>query len=543
MTTISEQSPYFVHQPCLREDHPFFSVVVKLQQTKQRSSTHGHSIRAFTHITKRFCSARYTRKRYLAYDSHIMKAFNLQFTPSAFNSATPLSMQPTQRLLPLSLPELLTHIFQFLDKDNALYPALLVNKEWHDCASRVLWKRVIFEDSKESIQRYEKFARVFGDWQKSPEQLSTTRSMPYALDSMARGVITGNGSEQQDINMMMPQQQGNGTEKGRGLLSFATFEGAIRCIAPQPRRTQSDRSLKRKIVGDFTDFQARSAGGQGTSTDSSVFDLEVSSPKHSDRYTISNIVTYRKALRNLSLRKIKEKSINESLCAIAKHATNLTNLDIYICDHLEDETVIRFTTFHITPSTPISSLTHISLAGCHRITDASVIAAASHCPHLEHLDLRACGLVSDVSISAVALNCPRLRHLNVGRIRDRERITITSIRLIAQRTKAAVLGLAGCDITDECMLLLAQNRKSGMERISVNNCYRITNESIRAFVKLCPRLSVFEMKECHLVNDWASVAELVNRKVLLTLCEQQNKACLDWAKSKGKSMKVRAPVK
>jgi hypothetical protein len=133
--------------------------------------------------------------------------------------------------------------------------------------------------------------------------------------------------------------------------------------------------------------------------------------------------------------------------------------------------------------------------------------------------------------------------LNVGRIRDRERITITSIRLIAQRTKAAVLGLAGCDIDDECMLLLAQQRKSSMERISVNNCYRITNESIRAFVKLCPRLSVFEMKECHLVNDWASVAELVNRKVLLTLCEQQNKACLDWAKSQGKSMKVRAPVK
>ncbi|KAI9289957.1 hypothetical protein BC943DRAFT_341117 [Umbelopsis sp. AD052] len=379
--------------------------------------------------------------------------------------------QPSQKLLPLYLPELLNHIFQFLDKDNALYPAMLVNKEWHDCAARILWKRAAFEDTSESIGRYEKFAQVFGDWQKRGETLPTTRSMPYSLDAMARSTITSNSSEQQDINMIMPQQQSNTFELGHDLS------------------------------------------------------------------------TYRRSLRHLSLRKIKEKSINESLCAIANKATLLTNLDIYICDHLEDDTVIRFATFHITPTAPISSLTQISLAGCHRITDTSIISVANHCPMLEHLDLRACGLVSDLSISAVALNCPQLRHLNVGRIRDRERITITSIRLIAQRTKAAVLGLAGCDIDDECMLLLAQQRKSSMERISVNNCYRITNESIRAFVKLCPRLSVFEMKECHLVNDWASVAELVNRKVLLTLCEQQNKACLDWAKSQGKSMKVRAPVK
>lgn len=540
MTAISNQSPYFVEQGYFRESNrPLFSVVLKLQQhNKQRSSaqTHGRTLRDLAHLSKHICPYRKRRRYCSTCDNLAMNALHLQFATSALPAVQPVP----QKLLPLHLPELLNHIFQFLDKDNALHPALLVNREWHDCAARILWRRAVFEDTKESIERYEMFAHVFGGWQKRAETMPSTRSMPYALDTMARNVITGSSSEQQDINMsMMPQQQSNTTDKGRGLLSFATFEGAIRCIAPHPRRTQSDRSLKRKM-SDFTDMH-RHASAAGNA-DTSVYDLQVSLPTQSVSMN-NNIITYRKSLRNLSLRKIKEKSINESLRAIAKNAAHLTNLDIYICDNLEDETVIRFATFHITPCTPISSLTSISLAGCYRITDTSVIAVANHCPLLEHLDLRACGLVSDVSISVVALNCPRLRHLNVGRIRDRERITITSIRLIAQRTKAAVLGLAGCDITDECMLLLAQHRKSGMERISVNNCYRITNESIRAFVKLCPRLSVFEMKECHLVNDWASVAELVNRKVLLTLCEQQNKACLDWAKSKGKAMKVRAPVK
>lgn len=537
MVAISEQSPFFIEHSCLRDSRPLFSVVLKLQHNKQRSSaqTHGRSIRDLAHLSKRICPHRKRSRYYTSYDSYIM---NHQIV-----SPPPLQiLQPSQKLLPLYLPELLNHIFQFLDKDNALYPALLVNKEWHDCAARILWKRAAFEDTSESIGRYEKFAQVFGDWQKRGETIPTTRSMPYSLDAMARSTITSTSSDQQDINMIIPQQQSNTVDKGRGLLSFATFEGAIRCIAPQPRRTQSDRSLKRRMVMDMTESHS-STTVSTSSSDMSVYNLEVSSSKHKDTLGMNNLSTYRRSLRHISLRKIKEKSINESLCAIADKATLLTNLDIYICDHLEDDTVIRFATFHITPSTPISSLTQISLAGCHRITDTSIIAVANHCPMLEHLDLRACGLVSDLSISVVALNCPRLRHLNVGRIRDRERITITSIRLIAQRTKAAVLGLAGCDISDECMLLLAQHRKSSMERISVNNCYRITNESIRAFVKLCPRLSVFEMKECHLVNDWASVAELVNRKVLLTLCEQQNKACLDWAKSQGKSMKVRAPVK
>ncbi|KAI8391053.1 uncharacterized protein BYT42DRAFT_555424 [Radiomyces spectabilis] len=244
---------------------------------------------------------------------------------------------------------------------------------------------------------------------------------------------------------------------------------------------------------------------------------------------------YRNSLRTLFVRKLKETSINEPLMQIGRHATKLKRLDVYICDHFTDRALYPFLAH--------KTLTYLSLAGCHRLTDVAVLRVSETCTMLEHLDLRACGLVSDVSISAIATRCPRLRHLNVGRIRDRHRITVRSITLIAKHTKATVLGLAGCDIDDECMRVLAHYRRAGLERVSVNNCQRLTNATIYSFIKYCPNLSVFEMKECHLINDWEAVAELVHRKVLLTLCDRQNRACTEWAQRRGRPVDVKAPLK
>ncbi|KAI7884115.1 uncharacterized protein EV154DRAFT_574694 [Mucor mucedo] len=337
--------------------------------------------------------------------------------------------------LALRLPEIVNHILSYLavpyhyDETNKtkiyqyIHPCLLVNSLWHDCATRLIWRAVTFEDSKSEYEAFLKFA----------------------------GVISNS-----HIN---------------------------------------------------------------------------------HKHTISHHSQYANAIRSIALRKIKDKTINEPLQQISRHSQKLEKLDIYICDHLADSSVHNFITNNH------HSLTYLSLAGCNRITDDAVLSVAKNCPKLEHLDLRACGLISDISIQAIAMNCPDLHHLNVGRVRDREKITMQSIRLVAENTKVAVLGLAGCDMTDECLIALAKCRGRGLERISVNNCYRITNKSVQAYVKYCPNLSVFEMKECHWIDDWSSVAELVQRKVLLTLCDQQNRACTEWARQRGRVMEVKAPVK
>ncbi|KAI7869980.1 hypothetical protein BDF14DRAFT_1722046 [Spinellus fusiger] len=249
----------------------------------------------------------------------------------------------------------------------------------------------------------------------------------------------------------------------------------------------------------------------------------------------SHLDMYRMSLRHLSLRKIKDKSIDEPLIKMAAHATQLNYLDVYICDYFTNAALVAFL------ANP--TLTYLSLAGCYRIDDDAILQVAMGCPHLEHLDVRACGLISDLSVSAIAMGCPHLRHLNVGRIRERHRVTHNSIDLIAKHTQVTVLGLAGCDIDDACMIQLAHLRGAFLERISINSCYRVTNKTLRAYVEYCPRLSVFEMKECPQVNDWEAVATLVQRKVLLTLCDDQSQACTAWARRKGRCLEVKAPVK
>ncbi|ORY97193.1 hypothetical protein BCR43DRAFT_545237 [Syncephalastrum racemosum] len=242
-------------------------------------------------------------------------------------------------------------------------------------------------------------------------------------------------------------------------------------------------------------------------------------------------IPYETMVRSLSIIKMKQANVSEPVAEIGRAACHIEQVNIYICDHLDD--------YAITPFLQHGRLTHLSLAGCHKITDQLILELAATSPQLEHLDLRACGRVSDMSITAVARQCPRLTHLNVGRVNERHRITSESIRWVARHTRVAVLGLAGCDIDDETMILLAKHRNHSLERLSINSCHRISNATLRACVEHCPNISVFEMRECHLINDWEAIYELSKRKVVLTLCKQQERACGEWARRNGKSLNLR----
>ncbi|KAI8974715.1 hypothetical protein BDB01DRAFT_806217 [Pilobolus umbonatus] len=390
--------------------------------------------------------------------------------------------------LALRLPEIVGHILSYLivpfisddiQKGKTyqhIYSCLYVNSLWNDCATRWMWRNISFDDTQSEYEAFMKFVLILS---KKNNLLGTAADLSIA-NSMFDSCIYN--------------QKGFNRKK--------TIHGQV--------NAKILTHLKTILDGSFDSLQKDTG----------------------------NYERYRKSFRSLTLRKIKDKSINEPLEILSRFTNQLEKIDIYICDYLADSS-IHLLIQHNYPNT----LTYLSLAGCNKITDEAIISVANHCARLEHLDLRACGLISDKSIQVIATKCRNLYHLNVGRVRDREKITITSIDAIAKHTRVGVLGLAGCDMTDECLISLAKHRGPLMERISVNNCYRITNKSIQAYIQYCPNLSVFEMKECHWIDDWESVAELVQRKVLLTLCDQQNRACAEWARQRGRVMEVKAPVK
>ncbi|GAA5795417.1 hypothetical protein HPULCUR_000774 [Helicostylum pulchrum] len=425
--------------------------------------------------------------------------------------------------LALRLPEIVSHVLSYLaipyhyDETNKtklyqlIYPCLLVNPLWHDCATRLIWRSVTFEDSKPEYEAFLRFASIISN--------NTTAKAPTDMISSSASAA--------GLAIAAP--------KISSLFGDKKFLNTIQKLSHLQKDIKQEHHLQLQQFYYENDLNEDPFFLQYKHVDRTA--TSQSKPIQRQSYTFSHHSQYRNALRSIALRKIKDKTINEPLQQISHYAHKLEKLDIYICDHLADISVQNFITNNN------HSLTYLSLAGCNRITDEAVLSVAKNCPNLEHLDLRACGLISDVSIESIAINCSNLHHLNVGRVRDRERITIQSISLIAIKTKVAVLGLAGCDMSDECLISLAKCRGRGLERISVNNCYRITNKSVQAYVKYCPNLSVFEMKECHWIDDWSSVAELVQRKVLLTLCDQQNRACAEWARRRGRVMEVKAPVK
>lgn len=148
------------------------------------------------------------------------------------------------------------------------------------------------------------------------------------------------------------------------------------------------------------------------------------------------------------------------------------------------------------------TLKKVVVPGCTAVNDSVVGAIARACPLLEQLDLRACEEVSDKSIRVVAHYCRNLAMLNVGRTHCGHRITNRGIRSIARHTKITTLGVAGCHINDTTIWELAIHRGRYLERLSLNNCFLLTNNSVpRILGYTTKNLSVLELRGCPLISN------------------------------------------
>ncbi|ORX46124.1 RNI-like protein [Hesseltinella vesiculosa] len=393
-----------------------------------------------------------------------------------------------------------------------LYASLFVSRLWFVCTVHHLWRHVVFEDTQINGRTFHQFSQSIRESSAdsaadglghhlSPSlsstilpSLSVASYHPPATHINQKGMLSSSALSPDTCPVGATESQG----PPRQVVSFSTPTHQTSLVKKKKRRGSA-----------------------------------ASKPLHPPRFSTA---LYRRSLRSLTLKRVKDKAINTDLEAMAKDCTRLQRLEVYICDHIDNQTLMPYFHTHC-------QLTYISLAGCSLISDEAVVAMAHHVPGLVHLDLRACGQVSDVGLVAVANHCSRLKHLNVGRIREKERITNLSILQIAQHTQVSVLGLAGCHIDDQAMVQIAKHRGSALERVSVNNCRKLTNQSIYALIRHCPKLTVFEMKDCHRINDWYVVEIMLNRHVLLSLSERQHKECHDWAERLGKIMKVVAPMK
>ncbi|ODQ63404.1 RNI-like protein, partial [Nadsonia fulvescens var. elongata DSM 6958] len=170
-------------------------------------------------------------------------------------------------------------------------------------------------------------------------------------------------------------------------------------------------------------------------------------------------------------------------------------------------------------------LKKVILPGCILADDHFLKLVSKQCPQLETLDLRACDQITDDGLVYLARSCRQLKLLNVGRKMGGEKVTNRGMREIARYTAVNTLGAAGCHIDDQTMAEIALYRGPGIERLSLNNCHLLTNESISRILAYTPNLAVLELRGCLQITDMKTILtfkkfqEHLKRSPLIEGCE------------------------
>lgn len=205
---------------------------------------------------------------------------------------------------------------------------------------------------------------------------------------------------------------------------------------------------------------------------------------------------------------------------VAQHVdfSGLTWLEIYMCPGLVPPPQMLPPTLHT-----------LVVTGSAAVDDAWLLGVARRCPHLSVLDLRACELVLDVGVHVIGQNCRRLHSVNLGRKRRGLLITDHSVAyLVRQNPRLHTVGLAGCAVLDRSLWELAAAAGPRLQRLSLNNCTRLTNQLVPALLlrNMFPRLLVLEVRNVLGITYWDPVVTFRRRQsargiyLLIEVCEQ-----------------------
>ena len=173
------------------------------------------------------------------------------------------------------------------------------------------------------------------------------------------------------------------------------------------------------------------------------------------------------------------------------------------------------------------NLLSLNLAGCTRITDATVLELARRCSKLHTLDLRFCS-ITDASVSEVARRCSNLHTLDLSGCCE---IHDASVLEVASRcSNLQTLNLAWCRITDVSVLAVAR-RCSNLQTLNLRWCRRITDASVMEVARRCSNLHTLDLSLCSNITD-ASVMEVARRcsnlqTLSLRSCSRITSACKD----------------
>ena len=130
------------------------------------------------------------------------------------------------------------------------------------------------------------------------------------------------------------------------------------------------------------------------------------------------------------------------------------------------------------------ALTSLNIGLCKQVTDTGLEAIATNCPGLIFLQTMFCERITDTSMMAIARNCPSLARLNLGGCSGLTSATLTAVGThLSALQDLRVLFLSNA-VTDAVLECIAAGCPQ-LSYLNIGQCKQITDRSLDAVVANC----------------------------------------------------------
>eukprot|EP00158_Paraphelidium_tribonemae_P005335 Partr_v1_DN27286_c0_g1_i2_m38760 putative F-box and leucine-rich repeat protein 7 len=423
-------------------------------------------------------------------------------------STVTVSTVTTSTIHPLYVPEILEHIFSFLEgqiitgfnpdlpldfvKSDSikytisrpkLHGAAMVNRLWNQCARKHLWKNV-------------KIGNI-----DNCSQLGYVLAASSASRADLKSVVTESFDQSPLINWnrVLPVDYGR----------------SIRSISLVPPHTCSGI--------DFEDWNI----------DNVVSIIALTCPKLEDLNLANCFSLTDKPMIRIAQRCPKLKKLNLNRCdlvtdlSLYAFAENFTQLEMLNLSrplmssrtHLSDRAMqavfaknpllkeVRIRNCEMTTDSTLiqlgktcgKSMRALDLSWCVRITDSGIInGIGPNCTNLISLSLNGCKLLTDAALFSILSSCPSIQSLSLAHLPAIQDVVLSNMAERLQNLR--ILSLNGCsNIRDASIVALARNCPQ-LQSLSLFTL-DITDQSVIAIAHFCPNLSALSISGCRLVTD------------------------------------------
>lgn len=189
---------------------------------------------------------------------------------------------------------------------------------------------------------------------------------------------------------------------------------------------------------------------------------------------------------------------NTGIVELATHCSSLISINISDTKSTRVPRIDKWSFIAIGKYCPLLKI--LIACGCSRLDNNSITGLTKGCKHIEELGLKRCYKISDRALHAIGRNCGKLRKISLVSCNIS---TDGVISLIKGCPRLEEIDLSNTlQVTDDAIKVLGNICKN-LRVLRLNNCERITNDSIGPLLMTLPLISRFEIRGLDLVSDKA----------------------------------------